>query len=160
MNTSDNSLPRNLHILLTDDDLDDCQLFQETVESVSNTSHITTLHDGEQLMQFLNHASDTLPDVIFLDLNMPRKNGFTSLEEIKQDERLRHIPVIIFSTSCEDHVADLLYKNGALYYICKPTSFTEYKNVIHTALALISEPPIKQPPRQIFLLRSQPSIQL
>lgn len=160
MNNYNDSLPRNLHILLTDDDLDDCQLFQETVESVSNDSQLTMLHDGEQLMHFLHQSDDSLPDVIFLDLNMPRKNGFASLEEIKKDKRLQQIPVIIFSTSCEDHVADMLYNNGAHYYICKPSSFSDYKNVIHKALSLISEVPIKQPPRNIFLLRSQPSLQL
>ncbi len=77
-----------------------------------------------------------LPDILFLDLNMPRKNGFACLDEIKKDERLKSIPVITFSTSFEQSVVSLLHKNGAHYYIRKPNEFDKLKELILRALTL------------------------
>lgn len=122
------------NILLADDDKEDCLFFKEALEELPIPTSLTIVHDGEQLMQMLAKVTIELPHVLFLDLNMPRKNGFSCLEEIKCDFRLKDLPVIIFSTPCEQELADQLYDYGAYLYICKPTDFTKLKIVIHHAL--------------------------
>ena len=145
-----------LNILLADDDLDDCIFFREAVEELLMTTQLSTLHDGEQLMEHLNNTINELPDVLFLDLNMPRKNGFECLSEIKLSQRLNGLPVIIFSTSFEQEVINLLFKNGAQYFIRKPSEFSQFKKVIHqTFITLIIPQNISQPTRENFVLTVQ-----
>lgn len=153
MKIGNESILRELHILLADDDRDDCLIFQDALAELPISTHTTIVHDGEQLMQLLNQKTTRLPDVIFVDLNMPRKNGFVSLKELKQDEKLKHLPVIIISTSYEPDIVDLLYKSGAQYYICKPTSFENLKQVIHQALTLSNHLPVVPPASENFLLQ-------
>jgi CheY-like chemotaxis protein len=125
-----------LQLLLADDDDDDCFLFEEALSEIPVPTQLTTVHDGEQLMQLLTKTTDDLPHVLFLDLNMPRKNGFQCLNEIKQNEKLKNLAVVIFSTSCQDAVADQLYISGAQHYICKPNNFAQLKKLIHQVLTL------------------------
>ncbi len=142
-----------LSILLADDDTDDCIFFKEAVEELQLPTKLSSLHDGEQLMQHLNNETNKLPDVLFLDLNMPRKNGFECLSEIKLDQRLKQVPVIIFSTSFEQEVVNLLYKNGAEYFIRKPSEFSQFKKIIHqTIITLIVPQNITQPTRENFVI--------
>ena len=141
-----------INILLADDDKDDCMFFQEALEELQLSTQLTAIHDGDQLMQLLTKKSGGFYDVLFLDLNMPRKNGFTCLTGIKRSEKLRSLPVIIFSTSYDESMADLLYKNGAQHFIRKPADFSQLKIVIHQAIKLVSEKNIPQPSRENFLL--------
>ncbi len=143
-----------LNILHADDDHDDCLFFKEALEELELPSQLTTVHNGEQLMQVLKKNSIQNFDVLFLDLNMPRKNGFACLEEIKINDKLKSLPVIIFSTSYDQVVADLLYKNGAQNYICKPADFSELKKIIHKALILISNNNNLPPLKENFLIRN------
>jgi len=143
------------HILLADDDKDDSILFQEILEELPLSTHLTKVSNGEQLMQFLNETKDQLPDVLFLDLNMPRKNGYDCLLEIKGSERLKSLSVIIFSTAFEPQVISLLYKKGAQYYIRKPNSYRQMKNLIHQALILTGTTKIEYPLQEKFVLSSQ-----
>ncbi len=161
-----NSKP--LNIILADDDMDDCLFFKEAVEELQLPTQLSTLHDGEQLMQHLNNAVRTqnlpagqagfasLPDVLFLDLNMPRKNGFECLSEIKRNQKLRQLPVIIFSTSFEQEVVNLLYKNGAQYFIRKPSEFSQFKKIVHQTITTLTVPQkISQRTRENFVLTVQ-----
>ena len=141
-----------IHILLADDDKDDNILFQEVLDELPLSTHLTTVFNGEQLMQFLNETNARLPDVLFLDLNMPRKNGFDCLSEIKRSEKLKLLSVIIFSTSNEPQVLSLLHKNGAQYYIRKPNSYTQLKKIIHHALNLTAKTNIEYPLQEKFVL--------
>ena len=150
----------SIKILLADDDKDDCLFFQDALEGISLTTQFKAVYDGEQLMRHLTKETDELPTVLFLDLNMPRKNGFACLEEIKRSENLKQIPVIIFSTSYDENIADLLYKGGAHYYICKPADFSELKKIIGHALQLILQEKTLQPPKEKFLLSNLKSILL
>ena len=148
-----------LNILLADDDLDDCIFFREAVEELLMTTQLSTLHDGEQLMEHLNNSINELPDVLFLDLNMPRKNGFECLSEIKLSQRLQGIPVIIFSTSFEQEVVNMLFINGAQYFIRKPSEFSQFKKIIHqTFITLIIPQKISQPTRENFVVTVQNSL--
>jgi len=143
------------HILLADDDKDDSILFQEILEELPLSTHLTMVSNGEQLMQFLNETKDQLPDVLFLDLNMPRKNGYDCLLEIKGSEKLKSLSVIIISTAFEPQVISLLYKKGAQYYIRKPNSYRQMKNLIHQALILTGTTKIEYPLQEKFVLSSQ-----
>jgi DNA-binding NarL/FixJ family response regulator len=83
---------------------------------------------------------------------MPRKSGFECLSEIKQIDKLKNLPVIIFSTSFNTEVVDLLYEKGAHYYIRKPGEYNELKKIISEVIALTSESDLPQPARDKFVL--------
>jgi CheY-like chemotaxis protein len=139
------------HIVLADDDQDDCFLFGEALEELGPPVQLTAVHNGEQLMQLLHHM-DPLPDILFLDLNMPRKNGKECLSEIKKSAALKHLPVVIYSTSFKSDEVEELYERGAKFYIRKPSDFTELKRVISDALTAASGVSYTQPPRECFVL--------
>ncbi|MFD2940687.1 response regulator [Flavobacterium notoginsengisoli] len=143
------------NLLLADDDEDDCLFFKEALDETSINAPLSIVHDGVQLMDYLksNNTTANFPDVLFLDLNMPKKNGLECLAEIKADEKLKKLPVIIFSTSLDSEIINNLYKNGASYYIRKPGDFSKLKKVIEIALTAASENNFKQPERANFILQ-------
>lgn len=130
---------KQLDILLADDDTDDCLFFKDALSQMPIYTRLTAVHDGEQLMQLLNQETNKLPQLLFLDLNMPRKNGFECLIEIKQNKKLSAMPVVIFSTSYEQEVVNLLYNNEAHYFIRKPSEFRQFKKIIFHVLTLITQ---------------------
>ncbi|MBA3704698.1 MAG: response regulator [Bacteroidetes bacterium] len=138
-------------ILLVDDDPDDCMFFKDVLNELSISSEFTTI-DGEGLMRYLSkNKSHLLPDVIFLDLNMPSKNGFECLENIKSKKKLQHIPVIIYSTSYHEVVADELYENGAHFYIQK-SNLAKLEIELKLVLTMMQEKKMQRPPRNKFVL--------
>ena len=143
----------HLNILLADDDIDDCAFFKKALMDCPINTDCTTVHDGEQLMKQLTNDTNELPDVVFLDLNMPRKNGFECLEEIKHNEKLKRLPVIIFSTSLEQGVINTLYQNGAQHFIRKPSDFLQFKKIIQQSITLVAQGNISQPIRNKFVLQ-------
>jgi len=151
---------KQLNILLADDDLDDCLFFKEALEGMPVLTQLTAVHDGEQLMQLLTHQKNVLPDILFLDLNMPRKNGFECLTEIKQNKKLRNFPVAIFSTSFEQEVVNLLYGNGAHFFIRKPSEFSLFKKIILKTITLIMSDNISRPAKENFVLTIENSLSI
>ncbi len=149
---------KQLNILLADDDTDDCIFFKEALEELTIATGLTAVHDGEQLMQLLTNETNELPHVLFLDLNMPRKNGFECLTEIKLSEKLQQLPVIIFSTSFEQEVVNLLFKNGAQHFIRKPSEFSQFKKIIQQSLMLIAQGSIMQTTQENFVLTLQSNL--
>lgn len=141
-----------LQILLADDDEDDCLFFKEALDELPIATHLTTVWDGEQLMQLLTKSLEPLPHVLFLDLNMPRKSGYECLLELKRDQKLSPLPVIILSTSFEPAMVDLLYKNGAKACLCKPAGRSALKQVIQQALTLVAQANGSQGAKQDFSL--------
>jgi CheY-like chemotaxis protein len=142
----------NINILLADDDKDDCLFFTEALEELQIPTTLTVVHDGEQLMQTLFKKSKEVFHVLFIDLNMPRKNGFTCLQEIKSNPQLKHLTVIVISTSFDENYVNPLNENGAQHYICKPADFSDLKEVIHQALSIVSPKRIIEPSKDNFLL--------
>jgi CheY-like chemotaxis protein len=128
-----------LNILLADDDTDDCLFFKQAITGLMPSTNFTAVHDGEQLMELLINETTELPDVLFLDLNMPRKNGFECLTEIKLNKKLRALPVVIFSTSGSHDNMSTLFKTGADVYIRKPGSLAQLTQVIQHALPMATE---------------------
>ncbi len=141
-----------LNILLADDDKDDRLFFNMALEALTVPTELATVVDGEKLMDYLTENAEQLPDVLFLDLNMPRKNGFECLSEIKGHAQFKHLPVIIFSTSFEQEVVNLLYKNGARYFMRKPAEFSQLKKIIQQTVALITQEDSPLPTRESFVL--------
>lgn len=124
-----------IQVLVADDNWDDCLLFKEALSELPLKTQLTTVEDGFRLLERLTQNTSNLPDILFLDLNMPRQNGYECLLEIKANKQLQNIPVIIFSTSLEQHIVNLLYENGANLYIKKPNDFTLLKKVIADAIS-------------------------
>jgi CheY-like chemotaxis protein len=138
--------PQNpLNILLTDDDIDDRFFFEKALKEIPIASNLISVSNGEELMGYLARNTDNLPDVLFLDLSMPRKTGYECLIEIKEDRKLKKLPVVMFSTSfthgvgLEDSLKNTLFKMGAQDYIRKPGDFEKLKQVIHQALIRVIE---------------------
>lgn len=130
---------KQLNILLADDDLDDCNFFKAAVDELLPEAVVKVVNDGNELMNCLASDTGVLPDVLFLDINMPRKNGLECLTEIKQNEKLKEIPVVMFSTSNSWDTINILFKSGANVYIHKPSDFAQLKQVIHHALPIAAE---------------------
>lgn len=128
-----------LKILLADDDLDDCMFFNDAIDEYWSPVSLKILNDGEQLMQHLKNNPNDYPNAVFLDLNMPRKNGLDCLTEMKNSPSLKEIPVIIYSTSTDIEKANQLYDIGAFAYIPKPADFNELKKLLHSSLNLFQQ---------------------
>ncbi len=116
-------LPVFENIWLADDDIDDCGLFEDVVKQIIPTVSITTIPNGEVLMEMIVRSKK--PDILFLDLNMPCKDGFDCLMEIRAKRRFSRLPIVVFSSSRETKHIDASYGYGASLYYSKPTSFTE-----------------------------------
>jgi len=142
------------NIFLTDDDTDDCMLFSEALQELytEKEAKLTITNDGVKLMETLEQTVPPPPEVIFLDLNMPLKNGFECLQEIRRTPKLQGIPIIIFSTSSNNDIVDKSYQHGANYYICKPQSYTLLKKTIEYVLSFDGEKLRKQPLRDQFVI--------
>ena len=140
-------------LLLADDDLDDRLFFEDAIEELFTSYKLSTVTDGVELMELLSDDSEQLPDILFLDINMPRKNGCECLAEIKANDMLKKIPVVIFSTSLDMEIVNKLYENGAHYYIRKPGDFNVLKKVIYQATVLLKEDNINQPERNNFIIQ-------
>jgi CheY-like chemotaxis protein len=129
-----------IYILIADDDADDRFLLQSAFDENGFTDKLQFVENGVDLMEFLNnidheHNEAVMPRFILLDLNMPKKDGREVLREIKQNENLRKIPVIIFSTTNNEQEMKRCYELGANSYITKPNSF---ESLIKTVAALRS----------------------
>jgi CheY-like chemotaxis protein len=138
------------NILLADDDDDDRLLFRDVLREYSKESNLSFAHNGEHLMTLLR--SESLPDVLFLDLNMPLKNGIECLEEIRGDEKLKNLPVVIFSTSAHPGTINQMYDIGAHLYVRKPNDFNALRRTIQAVLKKDWGHPSK-PPMEDFVLQ-------
>ncbi len=145
-------IAENINILLADDDKADCLLFKEALEELPVSAMLTIVHNGEQLIEVLTRKGSKFPDVLFLDLNMPRKNGFSSLGEIKRNTDLQNLPVIIFSTASDAETVKNVFRNAAHYFICKPPDFLQLKKVIYEALTLITQKNNPLPLQEKFMI--------
>jgi len=141
-----------MNLLLADDDKDDCIFFREALEELPVATKLVTVNDGVELMEHLSKKETVLPDVLYLDLNMPRKNGMECLSEIKLDEKFKQLPVIIFSTSFNPEIADQLHESGARFYIRKPPEFGNLKKIILKSLNLIAEKRNERTTKENFLI--------
>ncbi len=141
-----------MNVFLADDDEDDRLFFEEALREVCTKSLLVMADNGERLMEVLRDRRNPQPDVLFLDLNMPKKNGYECLAEIRRDETLRHIPVVIFTTSQQEDSINAVYQQGAHFYIRKPNDFGQLKSVVRKALTIDWSVQLAQPEKERFIL--------
>lgn len=125
-----------IHIILADDDEDDRSLFTDAFEEMKINTKVNTFNDGVELMDYLNNPNAVLPNVLFLDLNMPKKNGIECLNEIKKNERFCDIAIAIFSTSSSEEHIEETFVQGANIYIKKPSDFATLKKVLSDVVTI------------------------
>jgi CheY-like chemotaxis protein len=123
-----------MEILLVEDNEDDIVLEQEALADAKLVNLMCVVRDGEEAMAYLRrqgkYHNAQVPGLILLDINMPKKNGFEVLNEIKADPALMHIPIVMLTTS--DSEADVVksYAKGACSYITKPMDFDKFRDVV------------------------------
>lgn len=125
-----------IHIILADDDEDDRLLFTDAFEEMKINTKVNTFNDGVELMDYLNNPNAVLPNVLFLDLNMPKKNGIECLNEIKKNARFNDIAIAIFSTSSSEEHIEETFVQGANIYIKKPSDFATLKKVLSDVVTI------------------------
>lgn len=125
-----------LYILLAEDDEDDRMFFKEALDEIKVKTNISFVTDGAQLMDYLNQSGIRLPNVVFLDLNMPVKNGMECLIEIRRDKRLKDLAIVIYSTSASEEDIEDAFVNGANIYIKKPNDFSLLKSTLAKVVSL------------------------
>jgi CheY-like chemotaxis protein len=134
-------------ILFVDDDSDDTELFCEALSAIDPAIDCICASEGQDALDKLDKLLPELPDVIFLDINMPGMNGWECLGKLKSDARYKSLPVIIYSTSSHHRDMEIAMSMGALCFFSKPTDYKELqKNLrfiihnIHTnSLVTIAE---------------------
>ncbi|HEU4989462.1 MAG TPA: response regulator [Gemmatimonadaceae bacterium] len=132
----ENSIP--VMILIADDDEDDRLLTKQALEEAHLSNDVRFVEDGEQLMDYLHRRGAYAgqdgraprPGLILLDLNMPKKDGRECLREIKSDDDLRDIPIVVLSTSREEEDIARSYQLGVNSFISKPVTFTGLVNAL------------------------------
>ncbi len=124
----------SIHILLAEDNEGDILLIKEAFKEGRVLNTISTVKDGEKAVLYLKkegiYAESITPDLILLDVNMPRKNGHEVLEFIKNDETFKQIPVIMLTTSSSENDIMKSYKNHANCYITKPVEIDDFLQAI------------------------------
>ena len=123
------------YVLLADDDADDRALFADVLRDLGLRPTVKSVEDGEALMDFLQKA-EALPEVLLLDLIMPKKDGLACLKAIKADARLNTLPIIIFSTSTDHTLVELTHQEGATLFARKPNGYTKMLKLISKLFAL------------------------
>ena len=122
-------------LLLAEDDTEDAEIFRDILNDISSGINLLVVANGLLLMNHL-HTTEELPDIIFLDMNMPLKNGLQCLREIKDFEKWQHVRIIILSTSSQPELVKTAYELGAELYLEKPTSYPKFKMLLKECLML------------------------
>jgi CheY-like chemotaxis protein len=125
-----------VQILLVEDSPDDIMLTEEALKDARIANELNAVMDGEAALAYLRgeepYADRKRPSLVILDLNLPKKDGREVLQEIKQDEDLKQIPVIVLSTSAAAEDIDLTYREHVNAYIQKPVDFDEFIHTVRT----------------------------
>jgi CheY-like chemotaxis protein len=129
-----NTATRKLEILLVEDNPGDVRLIKEAFRDSPSVGSFQVTVDGEAAIDYLSNVGENglnpRPDMIFLDLNLPKKNGLEVLEEIKSNPMLRSIPIVVLTTSNSEEHIYRSYNLNANCYITKPVDFDEFMNVV------------------------------
>lgn len=141
-----------IKILLADDDKDDQHLFKEALEHTPVDTELTTENNGQDLMDNLHDPEIPNPDIIFLDINMPGKNGKECLKEIKEDEELKDIPTVMYTTSTNEQDINETYHKGANLYVPKPYSFSSIIMILKNIFTLKWKQLFTKPDKKDFVL--------
>ncbi|HEY0059108.1 MAG TPA: response regulator [Flavisolibacter sp.] len=124
--------PQVTQIVLVDDDMEECFIVKTILHDLAPHITVTTLYDVDHVLEFLEHL---LPDLLILDMSMPGKSGIDCLRTLKNDPVLRHLPVIVYSTSGHPVDICLAYDHGAALYVEKPEQYAELVQTLKAVLA-------------------------
>ena len=131
-----NDSQRLVEILMAEDSPTDAEMTREAIKSSKLLNRLHTVVNGEEVLAFLRRegafASAPAPDLILLDLNMPRKGGLEALAEIKEHPQWKYIPVVILTSSQAERDVVEAYGHHANCYIIKPVDFDQFVEVVHT----------------------------
>ncbi len=129
--------PKKAVILIAEDDPDDRLLLKEATAELNLPVELHFVEDGDELIEYLHHlkecqspGSSTVPGLILLDLNMPRKDGRQALKEINEERDLDHIPLVVLTTSNREEDVRYSYERGAKSYVTKPSTFEGLKEIM------------------------------
>ena len=124
------------YVVLADDDEDDRLFFTDAFEELKMQTKVDVYKDGIELMNALNQSKAILPNILFLDLNMPMKSGLECLKEIKMNPRFKNISIAIYSTSASEEDIEDTFVNGANVYIKKPNDFKILKKILSDVVTM------------------------
>lgn len=131
-------------IILADDDENDRLNFIEALADLKLKTIVLTLNDGVELMNYLTKEGSSLPILLFLDLNMPRKGGLDCLKEIRSNDKLKEVIVAVYSTSSAEKDIEETFNSGANVYLKKPNDFSVLKAALEKIVMqthIFREPP-------------------
>ena len=139
------------HVMLAEDDEDDYYVFSLAISEIPLKILLTRAEDGEKLMRLLN---EKLPDILFLDLLMPCKNGHDCLREIRADKRFDSLPIIIYSSLEDLRNIEMTYRQGANLYAIKPANLNDLTSVLERILRVDWKKMLYFPTLPQFVLRA------
>jgi CheY-like chemotaxis protein len=148
------NIRRNIKILLTDDDEDDRDFFADAVADLDLNNPIEFCKNGLELLDRLYDKNFDVPDIVFLDLNMPIMSGFETLQQIREDDRFTNIPVIaIYSTSATEDGIKNTFGLGANAYIVKPFDFNDLKKLLKKVIETDWQEKLKHSEIESFIIK-------
>jgi CheY-like chemotaxis protein len=138
-----------MHILMADDDKDDFFILKEAAEKAGETLQVSYAGNWLELWRFI---LKTVPDLLFLDINMPVKDGIECLQLIRNERKYDKVPILIYSTSVNKTDIDKAYKHGANYFIVKPNTIDDITNIIRKLISMGKETLSSIPSREEFVI--------
>ena len=141
---------RTTNIVLADDDDDDFLFLKSATDHAGSPVNISHVLNWLELLRFLNKPP--LPDIIFLDLNMPIRTGLECLESLREERKYENVCIIIYSTSSAKKDVDEAYRLGANFYLVKPSTQTEITRVVNKICGMDMQKLLSQPEKEKFIL--------
>ncbi len=142
-----------INVTLADDDEDDRLLFFDAFSELKINTKVHLVNDGVSLLEYLNDEAEILPNIVFLDLNMPLKSGMDCLREIKSNPLFQEVVVVIYSTSASETDIEQTFVEGANVYIKKPNDFKTLKKILSEVITINWQYQTSNLNRDNFLLR-------
>lgn len=140
-------------VILVDDDEDDRFLFKEAFQGLKLNTELALFENGQEFIDYLGTTTDGLPEIVFLDLNMPLINGLECLRHLRKFDKFKDIFVAIYSTSSSEKDMRDTLRHGANIYIQKPNNFTTLTNVIDRALRTCHQYATSELDKHTFLMK-------
>jgi CheY-like chemotaxis protein len=138
-----------MHILMADDDKDDFLFLKEAAERAGEYLQVSYAANWLELWRFI---LKTLPDILFLDINMPVKDGIECLQLLRKERKYDKVPIMMYSTSVNKTDIDKAYQNGANYFIVKPNAIDDITQIIKKLVSMGKESLLSVPPREEFVI--------